>query len=33
MCVILIGVLELVTGPLVALFVKIIPQSAMIGFM
>ena len=33
MCVVLIGVIELVAGPIVALFVKIIPQSAMIGFM
>lgn len=33
MSVFLIGVIEIGAGPLVAMFVKIIPQSAMLGFM
>jgi MFS superfamily sulfate permease-like transporter len=33
MCILLIGALEFLCGPFLCAFVKIIPQSAMIGFM
>jgi len=33
MCVNIVGIIELVAGPVVALFVKIIPQISMIGFL